>query len=98
MSRIEFAAEVAGDLDRIVEHLIAHDVANAAARVREIIRAIDVLADNPCIGRPNGTYMRELIIGRDTRGYIALYRYIVELDMVLVLAIRGQRESGYART
>ena len=98
MSRIESTPEAGGDFDRIVEHLVAHGVDNATARVREIICAIDVLTDNPCIGRPNGGAVRELIIGRDTRGYIALYRYIVEMDMVLVLAVRSQRESGYART
>jgi hypothetical protein len=35
-------------------------------------------------------------MGRDTRGYIALYRYAPEIDIVFVLAIRAQRECGYA--
>ena len=40
---------------------------------------------------------RELLIGRDTRGYVALYRYLSVIDTALVLAIRAQREGGYAR-
>jgi hypothetical protein len=39
--------------------------------------------------------MRELVIGRDARGYVALYRYAPEIDTVFVLAIRSQREAGY---
>ena len=39
---------------------------------------------------------RELLIGRDTRGYVALYRYLAVIDTALVLAIRAQREGGYA--
>ena len=41
--------------------------------------------------------LRELVIGRGSRGYVALYSYVVELDAVFVLAIRSQREAGYAR-
>jgi hypothetical protein len=33
----------------------------------------------------------------DARGYVALYRYVPELDTVFVLAIRGQRKAGYSR-
>jgi toxin ParE1/3/4 len=36
-------------------------------------------------------------MGRGSRGYIALYRYVVEVDTVFVLAVRSQREAGYAR-
>ena len=98
MSRIELAPEVGDDLDRILEHLFAHQVADAPARVEDIIKAIDVLERNPLIGRPVRTDLRELVIGRRARGYVALYRYVTELDAVFVLAIRGQKEAGYART
>jgi hypothetical protein len=36
-------------------------------------------------------------IGRRSRGYVALYRYVADVDAVFALAIRGQREAGYAR-
>ncbi len=98
MSRIELAPEVGDDFDRIFDHLAQYDVADAPLRIREIIQAIAVLEQNPLIGRPVHTDKRELVIGRRSRGYIALYRYVVEIDTVFVLALRSQREAGYIRT
>jgi len=42
--------------------------------------------------------MKALVIGRRARGYVALYRCVVEIDTVFVLALRNQREAGYTRT
>ena len=98
MSRIELAPEVRDDLDRILEHLFAHQGVDAPSRIEDIIKAIDVLERNPLIGRPARADLRELVIGRRARGYVALYRYVAELDTVFVLAIRGQKEAGYTRT
>ena len=96
MSRIELAPEVGDDLDRIVEHLLQFEVVDAAARVDAIIKAIDVLERNPLIGRIVRGDLRELVIGRGARGYVALYSYVRELDTVFVLAVRAQKEAGYA--
>lgn len=41
--------------------------------------------------------MNELVIGRDSHGYVALYCYVAAIDTVFVLAIRSQREAGHAR-
>jgi toxin ParE1/3/4 len=97
VSRIEIAAEVREDFDRIFDHLAQYDLDHAAARIREIIAAIQVLETSPLIGRPASAILRELIIGRGSRGYVALYRYVPELDTVFVLAVRSQREAGYKR-
>lgn len=96
MSCIELAPEVAEDFERIFDHLAAHQVERPELRIREIIEAFDVLEHNPLIGRPAGNGKRELVIGRRAHGYIALYRYIAEIDTVFVLAVRSQREAGYA--
>ena len=98
MSRIEIAPEVGGDFDRILEHLARHEVAHLPARIREIIQAFDVLEGHPEIGRPAREGKRELIIGRGSRGYVALYRYVPEIDTVFILALRSQREAGYKRS
>ena len=95
MSRVELAPEVRDDLDRILDHLLEHEIADAPARIGDIIKAIDVLERSPLIGRPVRGELRELVVGRGARGYVALYRYVAELDTVLVLAIRGQKEAGY---
>ena len=97
MARIELAPELTDDFDRILDHLLAHDVQDGLSRLRDVISAIDVLEQNPLIGRPVKTDLRELVIGRRTHGYIALYRYVEEVDTVFVLAVRGQKESGYGR-
>ena len=97
MARVELAPEVAEDLDRILDHLLANEIPHAASRTWDIIRAIDVLGQNPLIGRTFRNDLRELVIGRGARGYIALYRYVEEVDTVFVLAIRGQKEAGYRR-
>ncbi len=95
MARIELAADIAEDFDRILEHLATYQVDNATQRIGEIIAALDVLERNPLIGRPVANGKRELVIGRRTKGYLALYRYVTEVDCVFVLAIRNQREAGY---
>jgi plasmid stabilization system protein ParE len=97
VSRIEIAADVREDFDRVFDYLAQNDLDHAADRIREIIAAIHVLETNPHIGRPASANLSELIIGRGSRGYVALYRYAAELNMVFVLAVRGQREAGYKR-
>ena len=72
-----------------------YDAVDIAKRIDEIIEAIQVLAHSPRIGRPVKDGKRELIIGKGTRGYVALYRYLAEVETVFILAIRAQRESGF---
>jgi plasmid stabilization system protein ParE len=98
MSRIELALELGEDFERILDHLARHEVEDPPARLREIVEACDVLERNPFIGRPAGRNMGELVIGRRARGYLALYRYVAEIDTVFVLALRSQRAAGYTGT
>lgn len=93
---IELAPEVAEDFERILDHLTTYQVEDHGRRIGEIIAALDVLEHNPLIGRPVANGKRELVIGRQSKGYLALYRYVAEMDVVFVLAIRSQREAGYA--
>lgn len=53
------------------------------------------MSHTPMIGRPVDD-LRELVIGRRTRGYLAPHWYAAELGIVFVLALRSQREAGYA--
>ena len=104
MSRIELAPEVRDDFDRILDYLAQYHVENPVLRiweipvlrVREIIEALNVLEHNPLIGHPANNDKRELVIGRRSHGYVALYRYVAEIDTVFVLAVRSQREAGFA--
>ena len=95
MTRIELAPEVGEDFDRILDHLAQYQVENPVVRIGEIVEAIGVLETNPLIGRPTDSGKRELVIGRRSHGYVALYRYVGEIDTVFVLALRAQREAGF---
>lgn len=97
MPRIELAPEVLDDFDRILEHLEQYDVENRQDRVDGIVAAFDVLERSPEVGRPVGDGLRELVIGRGAKGYVALYRFVSRLDTVFVLAVRAQRESDFDR-
>lgn len=97
MAATELLPEVAEDFERILAHLIEHRVPNPADRVGTIVAALDVLSTNPLIGRPSKGGARELVIGSGSRGYVALYRYVRESDIVFVLALRSQREAGFGR-
>lgn len=84
------------DLDRIADCLRHHESEHAQIRADDIISALDVLAGNPLIGRPAHHDKRALVMGRGTHVQVALYRYVAVTDTVVVLAIRAQREGGYA--
>jgi toxin ParE1/3/4 len=97
MARVELAPELIEDFDRIFDHLARHEVADIPGRIEEIVAAFDLLVHHPLIGRPAQGDQRELVLGSGSRGYVALYQYIAAADTVFVLAIRSQREAGYAR-
>jgi toxin ParE1/3/4 len=97
MARVELAPEVLDDFDRFFDHMAGYEIENAPARIGEIVQAIQVLAHSPLIGRPVKGGKRELVIGRASQGYVALYRFVASVDTVFVLAIRSQRELGYRK-
>jgi plasmid stabilization system protein ParE len=97
MTRIELAPQVLDDFDRFFDHVAQFDAGSAPQRIGEILEAIQILTHSPWIGRPVKDGQRELVIGRATRGYVALYRYVAAIDTVFLLAVRAQREEGYKR-
>ena len=95
MTRIELAPEVLDDFDRFFDHIARHDPGSAPGRIGAIVDALQILAHSPQIGRPVQGGKRELVIGRASRGYVALYHCVAAIDTVFVLAIRSQREGGF---
>jgi plasmid stabilization system protein ParE len=91
--RITPAAEA--DLARLASFLLEADPASALRTYDMITGAIDMLATHPLIGRIVEHGFRELVISRGKSGYLALYDYLQADDLVLILAIRHQREAGY---
>lgn len=83
------------DLERLFEFLAENDP-SAARRAAEAIReAVAILERHPLIGRPVEEGLRELVISHGRTGYMALYRHLLPDDVVLILALRHQREAGY---
>ena len=95
MTTIRLTPRALSGLDHIADHLAAHEVADVEERLAAILDALQLLALHPQIGRPAGAGMRELVIGRDARGYVALYGHDPARDEVVVTAVRAQREAGY---
>jgi plasmid stabilization system protein ParE len=97
MAQIILSVKLQDDFDRIIDFLLAHAPEIAADRIETIITALDVLETSPLIGRPVENGKRELVISTGASGYVALYRFVPELDTVFVLAVRSQRELGQAK-
>jgi plasmid stabilization system protein ParE len=95
VARVIYAEAAVQDLERIVDFLLAASPGAADAAVRQIRRAVEVLAEHPRIGRRVRLQMRELVITHGASGYLALYRFDPSLDAVRVLRVRHQREAGY---
>lgn len=96
MTKLQFAAGLLEDFERIAAHLAAHEVADVPGRLAELVQGLDLLTQHPFIGRRAQNGWRELVIGRDARGYVARYRYDAAADLVRVVAVRAQREAGFA--
>lgn len=99
MPKIEFSPEALEDLTRFREFLRPKS-STAAERAGKTIRAqLQVLRDQPHIGRPVPDAppgLRELVIEFGDTGYVA--RYFVSDDSVIILRMRHQLELDYTQT
>lgn len=85
------------DVQRIYRFLNERNVDAARRAVKAIQDGVKVIAVQPGIGRPvehlDPEY-REWLISFGDSGYLALYRD--DGKTLLILAVRHQREAGYA--
>ena len=96
MTSVAYAQAALRDLEQLTDFLFGTDP-DAAIETVELVRsAIEILDLHPLIGRPIESGLRELVISRGRSGYLALYAYDSFRDRVMVLAVRHQREAGYA--
>jgi plasmid stabilization system protein ParE len=96
VARLEYAARAEADLDRIFEFLAGDDLIAAHAAIALIFDALQILERHPAIGRPAEHGLRELVISRGKSGYVALYDFVEAEDVILLLALRHQREAGFS--
>jgi plasmid stabilization system protein ParE len=95
MARVEVAVHALADLERLFDVLAENDPRRARERILSVRRALELLADHPLLGRDAEDGRRELVLSRGLYGYIAKYRWLPADDVVLILAVRHQREVGY---
>lgn len=95
MTQVVLSARVLHDLARIEHHLLLHDVPDVESRVDEILGGLAIPERHPLIGRKVAGDRRELVIGRGSHGYVALYAYDAGADALAVAALRAQREAGH---
>jgi plasmid stabilization system protein ParE len=96
MAEVVYPRQPFADLERLANFL-AKDALKAAMAAIEVIRdGIEILERHPFVGRPCEEGLRELVLSYGKSGYVALYSYEQLQDVVLVLAIRHQREAGYS--
>lgn len=96
MARLIYSHIALDDLERVTNFLLEADPLAALKTIELIEEAIVILKHHPLIGRPIESGLRELIISRGKTGYVALYSFEADQDAILILAIRHQREAGYA--
>jgi addiction module RelE/StbE family toxin len=96
VARVVYASRALADFERVVSFLAEHEPKLAGIVVSRIREAVSALQRHPLLGRPVEEGLRELVISHGRTGYIALYRFLRAEDVVLVLALRHQREAGYA--
>lgn len=94
--RVVVTEDALFDLERIVQFLSEGGHAESGDALAAILDAIQVLERHPLIGRPVDGTLRELVISFGRTGYVALYRFRPALPRVEILAVRHQREAGYA--
>ncbi len=96
MAEVVYSRNAFSDLERLADFL-SKDASKAAIAAIDVIQdGIEILGRHPLVGRPCEEGLRELLISYGKSGYVALYSYEQPQDVVLVLAIRHQREAGYS--
>lgn len=96
MAQVIYARRALEDFERLIAHAAEVDPDLSRLVVARVREAVSLLHEHPLIGRPVEAGLRELVISRGRTGYLASYRYLEAEDVVLVLALRHQREPGYS--
>jgi len=96
MPRLIWSPPALRDVQRLYRFLAPKNPDAAKRAVKVIRQAVQVLEQQPGIGRPVEDLpeeFREWIIDFGDSGYVA--RYHIGQDVVMILAVRHQREVGF---
>ena len=95
MAKLEYSADMLADIERLVHFLIDVDLVAALNTFDIINDGLQLLKRHPEIGRLVEGEKRELVISRGSTGYIAIYAFDKLQNIVVVLAVKHQREDGF---
>lgn len=96
MPRLIWTPPALRDVQRLYRFLAPKNLDAAKRAVKAIRRAVQVLEQQPGLGRPVEDIpeeFREWIIDFGDSGYVARYR--IGQDAVTILAVRHQKEVGF---
>ena len=93
---IVFSDGAQADLEKIFDFNAERDPATALTHIDTIRSVVLILNDHPEIGRRVSprSRLRELVISRGATGYIAIYEHFPLDNIIVVHAVRHQREAG----
>jgi plasmid stabilization system protein ParE len=95
VAQIVYTENALSNLERAFDFLAENDPTAAADAAGAIREAVEMLSDHPLVGRRVEGELRELVISYGRTGYVVLYRFLPDRDLVRVLAIRHQRELDF---
>jgi plasmid stabilization system protein ParE len=90
--------EAAADVQRFYRFLAPKSLHAARRAVEAVDQGVDLLRTQPAIGRLIDDWpenYREWTIPFGDNAYVVWYRIDADIDVVTILAVRHQRESGY---
>ncbi len=96
MSRVIWTPAALRDVQRLHRFLVSKNADAARRAVKAIRSGVKILERQPRAGRPADDMdagFRERLIRFGDSGYVVLYR--LEEPLVIILAVRHQREAGY---
>jgi plasmid stabilization system protein ParE len=96
MPRVIWSEAALLDVQRLYRFLAPKNLDAAKRAVKAVRKGLNVLQLQPAIGRPIDdmpTEFREWIIDFGDSGYVVRYR--IESELVIILAVRHQKEVGY---
>jgi plasmid stabilization system protein ParE len=100
MPQVRISDEARQDLGRFSDFLMENGATDQAkAVIGVILQGLRLLESHPIAGRAypiEGKEFREVLIKYGASGYACLYSFDQEADLVIVHAIRHQRELGYS--
>ena len=96
MPRLIWTPQALADVQRLYRFLASKNIDAARRAVQAIRQGVKVLTLQPGVGRPIDDLpveFREWLIDFGDSGYLARYR--LDGDLIVVLAVRHQKEAGF---